>query len=236
MNLFLLLPLLLLNTFSRDPLPAKVYFIPTIHSFHKVNPHYTYDSLEALVKALHPSVIAVEIRREDIAGDSSYLKQNYPYEMWMMKYWFPGVKIQGFDWLGKDIENKSIPGNYWKEISAIKQWERALAADSFFTNKLSTCDSFSHERSALLRSGSLKELLAGKDEQLTNDFYACLQQQLRGSVHERVVKFYDERNRHILQNINDIIRNNPGQTIVILTGDDHYQQLRHKFQAASYEL
>ncbi|HYK54919.1 MAG TPA: hypothetical protein VEV15_00445, partial [Flavisolibacter sp.] len=67
---------------------TKVCLIPTLHGLHKTNKLYNYDSLKATVARLHPDVIAVEIRAEDVASDTAYLKKNYPYEMWMMRYWF----------------------------------------------------------------------------------------------------------------------------------------------------
>ena len=82
---------------------TRVYVIPVLHGMHKTNQQYTYDSIRAMVERLNPDVIAVEIRAEDIDSDTAYLKQNYPLEMWMMRYWFPSATIAGFDWLGKDL-------------------------------------------------------------------------------------------------------------------------------------
>ncbi|MGE5520523.1 MAG: DUF5694 domain-containing protein [Candidatus Dadabacteria bacterium] len=224
----LLLAFIVLNTISGYT-QSKVYFLPTLHGIHGVNKQYSFRNLREVIQQLNPSVIAVEIRPEDVDSDSAYIKQNYPAEMWIMRYWFPSAKIRGFDWLGQDIERKPIPANYWKEISPIKQWEKALENDSVYTKKLSTCDTFSNERMSLLKTLSLKELLQSKDEQLTNNFYACLREKLQNTPHQRVVDFYDERNSKILSNINRIISENKGKTIVILIGDDHYQVLRHAF-------
>ncbi|MGZ5287826.1 MAG: hypothetical protein ACXWB9_11595, partial [Flavisolibacter sp.] len=85
-----------------------------LHGLHKTNTAYNYDSLKNTVTRFYPDLIAVEIRSDDITGDSSYLGKNYPREMWMMRYWFPGVEIDGYDWLGKDLEGRRIPDQYWK--------------------------------------------------------------------------------------------------------------------------
>lgn len=214
---------------SCSTLQKKVYFIPTLHGLHQANQSYSYDSLKQLINHLNPDIIAVEIRQEDINGDSLYLSKNYPYEMRMMKYWFPNTKIVGFDWLGNDIEGKSIPINYWKDISSIKKAERELQADSLYAAKCSACDTFRNQRIEILKSSSFKEILKSKDSQLTRQFYACLAEQLNGTKYEDILKFYDKRNEKILFNIERIIRNNKNKTIVIITGDDHYIYLKDSF-------
>jgi hypothetical protein len=226
MKTFLLF-LALICTVSEKP--AKVYLVPTLHNLHRVNAQYTYDSLIQLIKRLNPDVIAVEIRPEDVDRDSFYLKQNYPYEMWMMKYWFAGKKTEGFDWLGKDVEGKPIPDNYWKEISAIKKWERMLNADSVYSKRADVCDSFTNKRVELLKTLSLKDLLKSKDAEWTKQFYNCMQEQLNRSLHQKILNFYSLRNKKLLQNIQRITRRYKGKTIVILTGDDHYVYLKDKF-------
>lgn len=215
---------------SCKPAQSNIYFIPTIHGLHNVNKNYSYDSLKKIVSDLKPEIIAVEIRPEDIDQDTNYLGKNYPLEMRMMKYWFPGTKVVGFDWLGSDIEGREIPSNYWKEISSIKKFERALDEDSFFNKKVSFCDTFSNQRLALLQTLSLPGLLSSKDSLLTTQYYQCLEEMLQGSIHERVLKFYELRNEKMLNHINEIIRKHKNKRIVILTGDDHFIYLKNKFK------
>ncbi len=210
---------------------GKVYFIPTLHSLHKVNDKYNYDSLKQLVSSLNPDIIAVEIRAEDINEDSVYLSKNYPYEMRMMKFWFPGVKVIGFDWLGNDIQGKLIPANYWSEISSIKKYEKELNSDSLFAMQTSECDSFTIQRLEIIKNYSLEEILESNDSALTKQFYECLGNKLNGSVHERVLQFYDLRNSKLLENIKVIIAENKNKRIVILTGDDHFVFLKGQFQS-----
>ncbi|WP_207433556.1 hypothetical protein [Sabulibacter ruber] len=224
---------LAVSFWSCSAVKTKAYFIPTLHSLHKTNQNYSYDSLRALVARLNPDIIAVEIRPEDMGEDSSYLKQNYPFEMRMMRYWFPNAALKGFDWLGSDIEGKLIPANYWKEISAIKQWEKAKNADSVYSKRSAACSPLSNERTQLLQRLSLQELLSSKDAELTRQFYQCLSEALKGSIHERVLNFYDQRNEKILVNLKQILRENKGKRIVILTGDDHYILLQDKLRHSS---
>lgn len=206
----------------------KVYLLPTIHKLHQVNPQYGYEQLREIVAELKPELIAVEIRSEDISRDSLYLKKNYPYEMWMMKQWFPTTRIEAFDWLGSDIEGKAIPENYWKEISAIKKYEKALNEDPVYLDRKSKCSHFNEERLPILKTKSLYEILKSNDGELTEKFYSCLAESLRGSVHQRVVDFYERRNLELQKKLQKLIDSNRNKKILILTGDDHFHFLKDK--------
>lgn len=205
---------------------GKIYIVPVLHGLHKTNPQYTYDSIEAIVGRLQPDVIAVEMRTEDMGGDTAYLKQNYPYEMWMMPYWFPSATLEGFDWLGGELEGKPIPARYWKDHSRIKALERLLDTDTLYQNKLAACQIYEEERLRILKTSSLKAILQSNDYILIKEYYDCLDQQLRNSDYEELTRFYAERNRRIQQNVLGLAQRHPGKTIVVITGDDHYPYLR----------
>jgi hypothetical protein len=167
----------------------------------------------------------VEIRNEDIASDTSYLKKNYPYEMWMMRYWFPTTGIEGFDWLGADLEGKTIPGSYWQSQSRIKALQRQLQADSIFTKKLKACDVYTEERIKTLKSSSLKDILQSNESIFVKEYYNCLYQHLQNSDYEELPKFYDLRNQKMQERLIELVNRHPGKTIVVITGADHYSYL-----------
>lgn len=207
---------------------TKLYLVPALHGLHKLNKNYSYDSLRLQISRLKPDVIAVEIRKTDMQEDTSYLKKNYPFEMWMMQYWFPTIKTEGFDWLGNDIEGKRIPEKYWIEISLIKKSERELSKDLQFSIRCQECDSLKAERIEILKNSSLKEILNSKDAILCNQYHDCISAILTGSAYEFIPKFNRERNERIMENINEIKDRNPGKTIVVVTGDDHYVYLQSR--------
>ncbi|MCU7551656.1 hypothetical protein OCK74_21225 [Chitinophagaceae bacterium LB-8] len=203
----------------------KVYLIPALHNLHKTNQQYTYDHLKAIVQKIKPDVIAVEMRREDVASDTSYLKKNYPYEMWMMRYWFPKTTIEGFDWLGADLEGKTIPDRYWENQSQIKALQRKLNADSIYTRKLKACDVYTNERMKTLQSSSLKGILQSNESIFIKEYYNCLNLQLQNSDYEELPKFYDLRNQKMQERLSELVNRYAGQTIVVITGADHYPYL-----------
>jgi hypothetical protein len=200
----------------------KVYIIPTLHSLHKTNDQYTYEHLKAIIQKVKPDVIAVEIRSEDLASDTGYLKKNYPYEMWMMRYWFPSTAIEGFDWLGAELEGKAIPERYWEHQSRIRVLQRKLQADSIYTRKLKACDVYTEERMKTLQSSSLKGILQSNESIFIKEYYNCLGQQLRNSNYEELPKFYELRNQKLQERLSTIVKRHAGKTIAVITGADHY--------------
>lgn len=205
---------------------GKVYIIPVLHGMHQTNPEYTYDSVRAIVGRLKPDVIAVEIRAEDTGSDTSYLKQNYPLEMWMMRYWFPSATIAGFDWLGTELEGRPIPERYWKDHSRVKALQALLKTDTVYNRKLQACQLYTDQRLDILERQSLRGILQSNDAILVKEYYNCLGQHLKGSEYEELTRFYDARNAHIQRNVAALATAHKGKTIVVLTGDDHYPYLR----------
>jgi hypothetical protein len=213
--------LLMATAFSQ----TKVYLIPTLHGLHKTNQQYNYDTIKAVVVRLNPDVIAVEIRPEDVKEDSSYLKSNYPFEMWMMPHWFAATTIEGFDWLGAELENKPIPPRYWQDQSRTKYLQRRLDLDSVYTARLKSCQLYTNDRMAILNSQSLKGIIASNDALLIKEYYNCLQLQLRGSDYEELTAFYTMRNKKMMTRLDALFQKHSGKTIVVLMGDDHYPYL-----------
>lgn len=217
------------NKGSNKPDKGEVYFIPTLHQLHVSNQRYNYDTLRAVIARLHPDLIAVEIRPEDMHGDSLYLARNYPYEMRMAGKWFPGTPIAGFDWLGKNIEGKPIPAGYWKTME-VKVLQDELDKDSVYSKKTIPCGQIMENRFSFLQQCSLEELLKGNDSERVRQYYKCLRDAFRGSKYLRISEFYEQRDKAILSNLKKIIAQNQGKRIVILTGGDHYALLKNKLK------
>jgi len=208
---------------------TAVYLIPALHGLHKTNIRYNYDSVRAVIQRINPDVIAVEIRNEDITADSLYLKQNYPYEMWMMRYWFPNTTIEGFDWLGAELEGQPIPNRYWLDHSRIKALQKLLSLDTVYSKKLAACQLYNDQRMAILNNSTLKGLLQSNNAILTKAYYDCLTQYLRGSEYEELTTFYTTRHQKMMQRLQAILASHPNKRIVVLTGDDHVPYLRAFF-------
>jgi hypothetical protein len=230
------LTILCLYFFATGFTQTKVCLIHALHGLHKTNNQYSYDSLKAIITRMHPDVIAVEIRAEDVASDTAYLKKNYPYEMWMMQYWFPSATIEGFDWLGTELEGKAIPDRYWKDQSKVKTLERLLDGDSVYSSKANQCQTHVDERMTILKNNSLQNILQSKDASLTKAYYNCLDLQLQGSDYAELTRFYTARNEKMQERLSALVEKYPNKTIVVLTGDDHYPYLLEHLQKQNIVL
>jgi hypothetical protein len=215
---------------------TQVVLIPTIHGLHRTNRQYNYDSLKAIVKQINPDVIAVEIRSIEVNADTNYLKKNYPYEMWMMRYWFPQTHIEGFDWLGDDLEGRQIPERYWQEQSNIKRLEQQLDKDSIYSKKFGDCNRYTRKRLEILGKNALKEILNSDDAFFVINYYECMQQQLSGSIYEQLPNFYNRRNKEMETRLNAIIQKHQNKKIIVLTGDDHYPYLLEYLKTTGVQL
>lgn len=200
---------------------SQVIIISTIHGAHKVNPNYSYDSLYVFIEKFNPDIIGVEIRKEDIDSSASYLKNNYPFEMYECITKYSSKKIFGFDWLGDDIAGKAIPENYWKEKSIIKKLQQKLSNDSILQQKLSILGIIQEEKKKLVLNASLTELNDGRYDLINRIYYEQLNLLLRKTEFEPLSDFYKKRDEMIAENILEIIKNNEGKKMIFLIGADH---------------
>lgn len=200
---------------------SEVLIISTIHGAHKINTNYSYDSLFTFIERYNPDIIGVEIRKEDIDSAVSYLKSNYPYEMYECITKYPSRKVLGFDWLGDDIAGKAIPKNYWKEKSIIKILQQKLSIDSIFQKRLSVLDIIKEEKNKLALNASLFELNDGRYDLINRIYYEQLKILLYKTAFEPLSDFYKERDELIAQNILEIIQKNNGKRMIFLMGADH---------------
>ncbi|MFT3920063.1 DUF5694 domain-containing protein [Cloacibacterium sp.] len=210
---------------------SDIYFIPTIHKLHQINQMYNYDSVRAIVQRINPDIIAVEIRNIDINEDTTVLKNTYPQEFVMMRKYFPNKKIVGFDWWSKDIETtkaSDLPKNYFQNVPKAKQL-KLLENDSINSEKMMTCMQYQKKRASIVQKMSLEQILESKDGEWVREYYACIKKQFKDTPYYGIYSFAEERDQHILKNIQNIIKKNKGKRVLILTGDDHFQMLRDKF-------
>lgn len=200
---------------------SEVLIISTIHGAHKINPNYSYDALFSFIEKFNPDIVGVEIRNEDIDSSLSYLKINYPYEMYAPISKYADKKIVGFDWLGEDIIGKPIPENYWKEQSIIKQLQLKLNKDSILKNKLSVTDIIQEEKKKLVLNSTLTELNDGRYDIINALYYSQLELLLKDTEYKAITDFYKKRDQMIANRIIEIVKKNRGKKMIFLIGADH---------------
>jgi hypothetical protein len=190
---------------------SEVLMISTIHGAHKVNPNYSYDSLFAFIEKYDPDIIGIELRQEDIDSSASYLKNNYPYEMYECITKYASKKVFGFDWLGDDIAGKGIPENHWREKSTIKKLQQKLSGESTLQQKLTITAIIKDEKTKLALTASLAELNEGRYDLINHIYYQQLKFLFADTEYKILSDFYTKRDEMIAENILEIIKNNPGK-------------------------
>jgi len=222
-----------LALFSCQQHKTEVSLCGTIHGAHKSNPNYTFDDLFTFIESYNPDIIGVEIRGEDMDSTLNYLKRHYPSEMYECISKYSDKEVLGFDWLGEDLEGKSIPGNYWKEISVTKKLQRELESDSLMHAKKMELDTIQKQRYDLILNSTMSQLNNGKYDSITSIFYDQLNSIYCKTRYSLLSDFYKQRDEHIAQNIIKIIKSKPGKKMIFLMGADHrsysIKKIKQKF-------
>jgi len=213
--------IVLIALFSCQKQKTEVIICGTIHGAHKSNPNYTYEDLFSFIESQNPNIIGIEIRQEDMDSTVNYLKNNYPFEMYECINKYKNKDVFGFDWLGEDLEGKSIPENYWKEISSRKKLQREFESDSLMLEKKAVLSEIQQERYSIALNADVYELNNGKYDSISSVFYYQLDSIYNQTKYDVLSEFFKQRDEHIAKNIIKIIERHPGKKLIFLMGADH---------------
>jgi len=199
---------------------TEVVVIASMHGAHKNHAGYNYETLYSIVQSFKPDFVGVEIRSEDINSDLSYLKSNYPAEMIELSQRYKG-KAFGFNWLGHEIENQSIPSDYWKNLRVI-QLSKELDADievlKLQPKKLSELKKVQED---IIRSATPARLHNGKYGEVCREIDSLEEQWLKNTRYTEIQRFNRTRDAEIGKNIIKFIEHNRGKRIALVLGADH---------------
>lgn len=195
----------------------NVYILGTIHGSHHTNPFYGFHHILEKAKSYSTEILCVEIRAQDMAEKSSYLREYYPPEMVLLKENYEEqIPVFGFDWRGKEMENIRIgdrPSDF-KDIFKLMQ-EDAFVYNLIMQRKAHMNPFFA---SCTLESCQIDylnhyEKIKSIDDQLNQ--YLC-----KHGFGE-LVDYNIEREIKINQNLKRIISENDTKRIMIITGISH---------------
>jgi hypothetical protein len=219
------LSVLLLNT----PVWAQktqLLLLPTVHTAHKTNPKYSFANVMKIVENFKPDIIAMEIRPEDIDMDTTYLKLYYQPEMIMVRNSFPGIPKVGIDDFGKDTWGKHLPLDVRRDTTYDwgKSSRPSYARDTAITNAIARMGltAMARQRTQMLGSASAAELMDGKYDAITNEYFTKLSALLANTKYQASTDFTSYRDQKLSDNIKQLILKNPGKRIVVLSGANHH--------------
>ncbi|MBS1199439.1 MAG: hypothetical protein H6R27_117 [Proteobacteria bacterium] len=196
---------------------TQVMVIASMHSVHQNSVTFTYDDLYERIRAFNPTAVGVEIREEDLIPPAPYLATSYPREMVELARRYAPI-VHGIDWLGPAIEGRPIPSGYFERLD-VKRLERELDADAEFSDP--ELDALQRQKSGLLTGATAASLNDGRYDTLNRTYYRRLAERLRGTRYQLVSDFYSARDRHIADNVINLINANPGGRVAIVVGADH---------------
>ncbi len=176
---------------------TSVLVIPSIHKRLAGNSRYSYVDLYSLVAAFQPDLVGVEIRQEDLARPDAYLHHNYPEEMVVLAQAYKD-RVFGFDWLGREVEGRAVPADWWTKQSPIKQLERSCGSPQpGMSPRLlelnAQLDAISRQQEQIIGTATAASLSDGGYDRVTADYYKIAAELTRGTRCERLTEWYAER-------------------------------------------
>lgn len=201
---------------------TKVLVLATLHHYHKTNPNYSYEDLFTLIEELNPHAIGVEIRPEDVDQPKEYLEKIYPFEMIEAVSRFSAkMDLYGFDWLDSALEGKPVPENFFKEFPVL-QAQKQFYNDPLYIKERALLKICQDQQSAIIQSHPTPAgLNNGRYDIVSKIYYQYMDVLLKDTHYEMMSKHQKERDRHIDDNIVEIVRKNEGRTLIFIMGADH---------------
>jgi hypothetical protein len=160
--------------------------------------------------------------------DATYLKVFYQPEMIMAKNGFPGITKVGIDDFGKDTWGKHLPLDFRRDTTT--DWGRstrisqAMNRDTAVANTIKRMGlpAMASNRSKMLASASAAELMDGKYDAITNEYFTKLSTLLADTKYKGFTDFTSYRDQKLSDNIQQLVLKNPGKRIIVLSGANHH--------------
>jgi len=179
---------------------TEVMILGTIHGLHSNNSFYSYEDIFSIIDNFKPSVIGVEIRKEDISQPREYLNKNYPYEMIEAKFRYENqYKICGFDWLGGAIEGKLIPEKYFETLE-LKIVEKKFQQEQGYKREKDIIEAIDKVRFPLIMNKTAQQCNDGRYDIACEILYSQLEIMLKGTPYGAISSFFAQRQEQIDKN------------------------------------
>lgn len=205
---------------------TQVLILGTLHGYHKKNPNYTYEHIFQIISEFNPDIIGVEIRPEDMDQPREYLEKYYPYEMIEPIFRYKDEKeVKGFDWYTKDVEGVKFT------IDTAKEYFEKLPSKVLFS-EFQKDKSYELVRDMLdvCNNRRMEVITANPTPAEMNDsrydiacaiYYNQLEIAVKNTKYEVISTNFQDRDKHIDENICNIVENNNGKKLIFLLGADH---------------
>ncbi|MGV3687192.1 MAG: carbohydrate-binding family 9-like protein [Daejeonella sp.] len=221
------------------PKKTELLILPTIHGGHARNVKYTFNHVMKIIENFKPDIIAVEIRPEDIDQDSTYLKRFYQPEMIMARAGFPGVQKAGIDFLGAEMQGKSLPPDFNRdtigEMGKLRVTNQKLMKDSAIIKAriAKGMVSLKAKQGEMMGKLSAGELLDGTYDKVTDEYTRAQTAVLANTPYQYYDDFSIQRDQKLADNIRELAIKNPGKRVIVLTGANHHNRAINTMKTVS---
>jgi tetratricopeptide (TPR) repeat protein len=219
--LVLIIYILLFYLNSCSTHETEVLIVATIHNWHRTNPQYSYVDIVRILDTYNPDVICVEIRPED------FRKRQYLREMVLATIY------------GLSHRKKVFPVDWWSGYD--REERHALAKRPIYNEKMREVDSLHSINEEIAkfegRYGIWKDSIGKYDykffnsKEFSNYIKECYKISIEVFEDSPFNLHYRTRNIKMLKLIKEVIRENQGRKIMVLTGCEH----KHFFDSSLSE-
>jgi hypothetical protein len=209
---------------------TDLLILPTINSGHAKNERYSFKHVSKIIENFKPDIIAVEIRPEDMAQDTVYLKKFYQPEMIMALIGYPAVQKAGIDFLGSDMEGRILSDDFSRdtvgEMGRFRLMNQKLMKDTAIINAriAKGLVRLKLKQGEMMGKFSANELLDGSYNKVTDEYTRAQTVVLANTPYQYYNTFSIQRDQKIADNIKDLALKNPGKRIIVLTGANHHNR------------
>jgi len=191
---------------------TEVMVLGTIHELHKTNSNYSYNHINAILKAYQPDVICVEIRPDDFET-KPYLKEMMLATIFGKEHNIPVFPI---DWWTENMQKQAFEAF---QTSAYKEKERLLDSLMATNNIIRNFESEYDVYPIILKDNPSWKFI---NDTVFNNFI-CERNKLALEVMKDgpETMFMNTRNRKMVERIHKVINKNRGKRIIVLTGGEH---------------
>ncbi|OFX56972.1 MAG: hypothetical protein A2046_05415 [Bacteroidetes bacterium GWA2_30_7] len=212
---------ILINFFSKSQTNSAggIFVLGGIHQAHEKAKFYTYKRMGELYKELKPDILLVETQQKYVT-DNSFTGTPYDFNKFMIPMALTDkTPIFGIDWWD------DVKGKRWEDLQQILYKDSTLTDEiNLFGNMFQILDEyFINKDFKEINSIYITNLWKAKSE---FKYHIMLQ----NPAYKFIAEYEQERNDHIVADILEIVKTNPGKKILIAIGIDHKYFIENKLQ------
>ena len=198
---------------------GSIFVVGGIHQHHQYAKKYTYKRMGEIYHHLKPDVLCVEIEQKYLDDGSDH---GMPYDF--LKFMVPqarkdSIPIFGIDWWDSE------KGKKWQQLQQKASEDPALSVENKLVNGMFEMlnEYFQEKDFEEINSSLISDLWAAKN----NFKYSVFQKYTK---YRFIVEYENERNKHMLKYIMQVIESYQEKRILVAVGIDHKYYIEQRLR------